>query len=79
MHRYDWGAPRGGWPSFGPDGRVIRDDDVEPVRCPSCGEVVATGSPGVDVRFGEAGPGEVSVDGEVVHVCGEAAEEGAAR
>ena len=65
MHRYDWGAPAGGWPEFGPDGRIIR-----PVRCPVCGEVVAKASPGDDVTVREGASGEVVIDGRVVHTCG---------
>lgn len=26
MARDTWGAPSGGWPTFGPDGKRIRDD-----------------------------------------------------
>lgn len=66
MHRYDWSAPRGGWPSFGPDGKRIREHDVEPVRCPTCGETVASAPPGAEVT---GTPGEVSIDGVVVHTC----------
>ncbi|MFP5377922.1 MAG: hypothetical protein ACLGIO_14225 [Acidimicrobiia bacterium] len=25
-HNYTFGSPRGGWPSFGPDGRRVRED-----------------------------------------------------
>lgn len=67
MHRYDWSAPRGGWPSFGPDGKRIREDGVEPVRCPSCGETVATASPDTEVTLADGG---LSIDGVVAHTCG---------
>lgn len=27
-HRDQWGAPAGGWPSFGPDGKRVRESDT---------------------------------------------------
>ena len=35
-HNYTFGAPKKGWPSFGPDGKIVRDESVpagpEPCR-----------------------------------------------
>ena len=73
-HRYEFGAPRGGWPRFGPDGTRIREEEGEPARCPSCGEVVATASAGTHITEAKGASGQVPVDGEAVHACGVSAE-----
>ncbi len=48
-HRYTHGAPAGGWPTFGPDGRVVKPSLHEPIpycdgsgrdACVACSEAV---------------------------------------
>ena len=69
-HRYEFGAPRGGWPRFGPDGMRIRDEEPDAPRCASCGEVLGNQpGPGDPAAAATGAAGDPPVDGGSVHTC----------
>ena len=69
-HRYEFGAPRGGWPRFGPDGIRIRDEEPDaPRRCASCGEELGNRSGPGHTAAATRAAGDPPVDGGSVHAC----------
>lgn len=36
-HRDSWSAPQSGWPTFGPDGKIVKDTQPPRRRCPEKG------------------------------------------